>query len=103
MVFALMWDKLIWDRLPAWSSWLGSGLILGSLLWVAIRKNREKNPDDVLKAEARRTGHRDEERGLVGGANSDDDEDSDDSSVLDEDEARTLEVESGIQMQRIGR
>ncbi|KAF3936423.1 hypothetical protein ABW19_dt0203693 [Dactylella cylindrospora] len=105
MVFALIWDKVIWDKLPSWTSFLGSSLILGSALWVAIRKNREKKPESVTKSEARRSVRRgDEERGLVAAKDSEDEESSEeeDGSELDEDETRALEVDRGIQMQRIG-
>ncbi|KAF3907271.1 hypothetical protein ABW20_dc0108632 [Dactylellina cionopaga] len=107
MIFALIWDKLLWDRLPAWTSLLGSCLILGSAFWVAIQKNRKKNPASVSKREARARQNiqsGDEERGLVAAKGSDDEEDSEDGgSEIDEDEARTLEVERGIQMQNLGR
>ncbi|KAK6359526.1 hypothetical protein TWF696_000681 [Orbilia brochopaga] len=107
MVFALLWDKLVWDHLPSWASLLGSALILGSALWVAIRKNQtSKDPARVSRREARQdvqTG--DEERGLVAAKNSDDEgsSDGDDDSVLDDDEARTLEDETAIQMRLLGR
>ncbi|KAJ6260351.1 hypothetical protein Dda_4577 [Drechslerella dactyloides] len=106
MVFALLWDKLIWDRLPSWASILGSALILGSAFWVAVRKNQtSKDPARVTRREARQelqTG--DEERGLVAAKGSDDEgSGSDEDSVLDEDEARTLEDETAIQMRLMGR
>ncbi|EPS37337.1 hypothetical protein H072_8983 [Dactylellina haptotyla CBS 200.50] len=107
MIFALIWDKALWNTLPSWTSWLGSFMILGSAVYVAVQKNKKKNPANVSKREARARRHvqsEDEERGLVGGKGSDDEEDSEDgSSLLDEDESRALEVERGIQMQNLGR
>ncbi|KAF3922183.1 hypothetical protein ABW21_db0205830 [Orbilia brochopaga] len=106
MVFAVLWDKLIWDHLPSWASLFGSALILSSVVWVAIRKNQtSKDPARVTRREARQdvqTG--DEERGLVAAKNSDDEGSSDeDGSVLDDDEARALEDEAAIQMRQLGR
>ncbi|KAF3275040.1 hypothetical protein TWF970_007483 [Orbilia oligospora] len=105
MIFALIWDKVLWNRLPAWTSWLGSLLILGSGFWVAFQKNRKKKSLKVTKKEARskRHGHSgDEERGLVAAKGSDD-EDSEDGSELDEDEARVLDVGREIQMKNLAR
>ncbi|KAF3905766.1 hypothetical protein AA313_de0203454 [Arthrobotrys entomopaga] len=107
MIFALIWDKLIWNTWPTWTSWLGSFMIIGSALYVSIQKNRSKEPAKVSKREARARRHvqnADEERGLVSAKGSDDEDDSEDgASLLDEDESRTLEVERGIQMQNLGR
>ncbi|KAK6499292.1 hypothetical protein TWF506_003919 [Arthrobotrys conoides] len=105
MIFALIWDKVLWNRLPAWTSWLGSLLILGSGFWVAFQKNRKKKITKVTKKEARSKRHvhsGDEERGLVAAKGSDD-EDSDDGSELDEDEARVLDVGREIQMKNLAR
>ncbi|KAF3204719.1 hypothetical protein TWF192_011295 [Orbilia oligospora] len=105
MIFALIWDKVLWNRLPAWTSWLGSLLILGSGFWVAFQKNRKKKSLKVTKKEARSKRHvhsGDEERGLVAAKGSDD-EDSDDGSELDEDEARVLDVGREIQMKNLAR
>ncbi|KAF3091699.1 hypothetical protein TWF102_008683 [Orbilia oligospora] len=105
MIFALIWDKVLWDRLPAWTSWLGSLLILGSGFWVAFQKNRKKKSLKVTKKEARSKRHvhsGDEERGLVAAKGSDD-EDSEEGSELDEDEARVLDVGREIQMKNLAR
>ncbi|KAI9817670.1 MAG: hypothetical protein M1826_001516 [Phylliscum demangeonii] len=40
MLFALAFDKLVWGTTPSAVSLLGSALILGSALWVAVRKSR---------------------------------------------------------------
>ncbi|KAK6535228.1 hypothetical protein TWF694_001696 [Orbilia ellipsospora] len=107
LIFALIWDKLIWDTWPTWTSWLGSFMIVGSAVYVAVQKNKSKEPAKVSKREARARRHvqnADEERGLVSAKGSDDEDDSEDgASLLDEDESRTLEVERGIQMQDLGR
>ncbi|KAK6351804.1 hypothetical protein TWF718_004949 [Orbilia javanica] len=105
MIFALIWDKVLWNRLPAWTSWLGSFLILGSGFWVAFQKNRKRKITKVTKKEARSKRHvhsGDEERGLVAAKGSDD-EDSDDGSELDDDEARVLDVGREIQMKNLAR
>ncbi|KAK6517358.1 hypothetical protein TWF281_004014 [Arthrobotrys megalospora] len=106
MIFALIWDKVLWNRLPAWSSWLGSFLILGSGFWVAFQKNRKKKITKVTKREARAKRHvqsGDEERGLVATKGSDDEDSDDGGSELDEDEARVLDVGRDIQMKNLAR
>ena len=37
MLFALFFDKIVWDSTPGWWAVLGSGMILGSALFVAVR------------------------------------------------------------------
>lgn len=47
MLFALFYDKVVMDSTPSAVSWAGSGLILGSALYVAIaRENRPKTTED---------------------------------------------------------
>lgn len=47
MLFALFYDKVVMDSTPSAVSWAGSGLILGSALYVAIaRENRPKTAED---------------------------------------------------------
>ncbi|RVD81276.1 uncharacterized protein DFL_009145 [Arthrobotrys flagrans] len=106
MIFALIWDKVLWNRLPAWTSWIGSFLILGSGFWVAFQKNRKKKITRVTKKEARSKRHvhsGDEERGLVAAKGSDDEDSDDDGSELDDDEARVLDVGREIQMKNLAR
>jgi drug/metabolite transporter (DMT)-like permease len=43
MLFALMFDKLIWGITPGVSSWAGSGLILVSAVWVAVARDKDRN------------------------------------------------------------
>jgi drug/metabolite transporter (DMT)-like permease len=43
MLFALMFDKLIWGITPGVSSWAGSGLILVSAVWVAVARDKNRN------------------------------------------------------------
>ena len=41
MLFALALDKLVFGQSPGWWSLGGSGLILGSAVFVALQKNKE--------------------------------------------------------------
>jgi hypothetical protein len=60
MLFALGFDKLIWGTTPGVLSIIGSSLILGSAIYVAMRK------EDTQKAEVpRERADRDEEEGLL--------------------------------------
>lgn len=59
MLFALSFDKLIWGTTPGFLSIIGSSLILGSAIYVAMHKEQPKSGG------RRETGNRDEERGLV--------------------------------------
>jgi hypothetical protein len=43
MLFALAFDKLIWGITPTATSWAGSGLILGSAVWVAVARDKDRN------------------------------------------------------------
>jgi hypothetical protein len=60
MLFALGFDKLIWGTTPGVLSIIGSSLILGSAIYVAMRK------EDTQKAVEPRVGRdHDEEQGLM--------------------------------------
>jgi drug/metabolite transporter (DMT)-like permease len=48
MLFALMFDKLIWGITPGVSSWAGSGLILVSAVWVAVARDKDQNNKENL-------------------------------------------------------
>lgn len=50
MLFALAFDELIFSITPGLLSILGSSLILGSAIYVAVRKSSTKQTED-LKAE----------------------------------------------------
>ncbi|RMZ66053.1 integral membrane duf6 [Pyrenophora seminiperda CCB06] len=60
MLFALTFDKLVWGTTPGALSIIGSSLILGSAIYVAIHKEEPKK-----KIEARESGDRDEESRLM--------------------------------------
>lgn len=62
MLFALTFDKLIWGTTPGTLSIIGSSLILGSAIYVAMNKGQ------VVKTEMERergNGNGDEERNLI--------------------------------------
>ena len=57
MLFALTFDKLIWGITPSALSIIGSSLILGSAIYVAMNKEDPKG-----KVEPMERGDREEER-----------------------------------------
>ncbi|KAL9131774.1 MAG: hypothetical protein Q9217_000379 [Psora testacea] len=59
MLFALAFDKLVWNTSPGLLSILGSSLILGSALYVAVHNNKVKEGKNNTE------GRRDEEVGLM--------------------------------------
>jgi hypothetical protein len=46
MLFALAFDKLIWGITPTATSWAGSGLILGSAVWVAVARDKDRKKEN---------------------------------------------------------
>lgn len=68
MLFALAFDKLVWDTSPGIISIIGSSLILGSALYVAVHNN------NVKKKQKNTAGGAEEEAGLMVD-NADDEED----------------------------
>ena len=58
MLFALAFDKIVWDTSPGVISIVGSSVVLGSAIWVAMKKDEKK---EVTPAERSV-----EEEGLVG-------------------------------------
>ena len=60
MLFALAFDKIVWNSTPGIWSILGSSLILGSALYVAVKND----PSNIKKINA---GGQDEEAALVAG------------------------------------
>ncbi|KAF2833407.1 hypothetical protein CC86DRAFT_365319 [Ophiobolus disseminans] len=59
MLFALTFDKLVWGTTPGALSIIGSSLILGSAIYVAMHR------EDPNKLKEREIGDGDEERGLM--------------------------------------
>ena len=59
MLFALTFDKLVWGTTPGALSIVGSSLILGSAIYVAMHREDPKKPAE------RERGQGDEERGLM--------------------------------------
>ena len=43
MLFALLFDKIFWGTGPNLWSWIGSGLILGSVIWVSIQGEEDQD------------------------------------------------------------
>lgn len=66
MLFALAFDKLVWDTTPGFLSILGSSLILGSALYIAVLNNKAKEQKG-------RDGRGDEEVALVAAGDDEDD------------------------------
>ena len=63
MLFALAFDKIVWNTTPGPWGIAGSSLILGSALYVALHKNDKERKKD---GQGRGDGRRDEEVALVG-------------------------------------
>ena len=61
MLFALTFDKLVWGHTPGALSIIGSSLILGSAIYVAMLKEQANKKEEG----ASDVGERDEERGLM--------------------------------------
>ncbi|RPB00991.1 hypothetical protein L873DRAFT_1678489 [Choiromyces venosus 120613-1] len=57
MLFALAWERIVWGTTPGWGSLVGSGFILGSVLWVGVKK--------AQKPEVAKERTADEEVGLM--------------------------------------
>ncbi|KAI5799959.1 integral membrane protein DUF6 [Geopyxis carbonaria] len=75
MLFALFWERVVWGRSPAPLSIFGSMLILGSVLYVGLRKRVPEKVEVPVQVP-------DEEVGLVGDVDVDlEDEDEDDGEV----------------------
>ncbi|KAL1886430.1 hypothetical protein Plec18167_000361 [Paecilomyces lecythidis] len=53
MLFALFYDKVIWNSTPSAASWAGSGLILGSAIYVAVARENNRKVE-VVSAENNR-------------------------------------------------
>ncbi|KAL2367328.1 hypothetical protein RJ035_002776 [Blastomyces gilchristii] len=102
MLFALLYDKLVFNATPSPVSWAGSAIILASAIYVALVKERGKekdgsgggaieaqgegegskhtrsrNAEDVRLAEAEAEAEVEEGRGLLADYDDDDDDDDD--------------------------
>lgn len=75
MLFALAFDKLIWGTTPGALSIIGSSLILGSAIYVAMNK------EDPNKAAPRERGNGEEEMGLISPAYNDEQRDDEDARL----------------------
>ncbi|KAI9886867.1 MAG: hypothetical protein M1823_001303 [Watsoniomyces obsoletus] len=102
MLYAIVFDKIVWGTTPSSLSILGSILILGSAICVAVRKQSPPKPDDdtpvratvsdlrvaIHRSNPHRHQHRpsDEERALVLDGAEDEETDHDDlQDLVDED------------------
>jgi hypothetical protein len=88
MLFALAFDKLVFGTTPGMLSIVGSTLILGSAIYVAVRKE-----DTKIQATANTSEHvTDEERALVDGADDSDSDSEDRTSYVQEIPLRIIRV-----------
>lgn len=76
MLFALGFDKVIFGTTPAPLSIIGSSLILGSAIYVAVHKEAAK-PSDTANRDSTITLNGEEELGLVNEFEMDERSDSD--------------------------
>jgi hypothetical protein len=76
MLFALTFDKLVWGTTPGALSIIGSSLILGSAIYVAMNKE-----DPKKKVEQGERGDGEEERGLMSPALSGERDEGDDRDI----------------------
>jgi hypothetical protein len=75
MLFALTFDKFFFGHSPNWMSIMGSSLILGPAIFVAMQKNVD---EPTAVNEGGRTTHDEEaQQGLIGGMAGDDERDED--------------------------
>lgn len=58
MLFALFWERVVWGTVPKWLSIVGSVMILGSVIFVGVRKSKKTVPKKELVV-------RDEEVGFL--------------------------------------
>lgn len=65
MVFALGFDRVIWGEVPGLWSWAGSGLILGSVIWVAVRNDSDQQLERKGEDQEQGPHVAEEELGLV--------------------------------------
>lgn len=65
MLFALGLDKLVFGQSPGWWSLAGSGLILGSAVWVAVQKGREESRVGGGRGDEEERENDEERRGML--------------------------------------
>lgn len=70
MLFALTFDKLVFGHDPNWMSIVGSSLILGPAIFVAVQKNDEDSKE--IMESGRSVVDEESQRGLMSGADLDD-------------------------------
>ncbi|KAI5818106.1 hypothetical protein BZA77DRAFT_235446, partial [Pyronema omphalodes] len=63
MIFALVWERLVWGTVPGGWSWVGSGLILGAAVWVGVRKQKDNKKEGKERDLESRRGLLEEEQG----------------------------------------
>jgi drug/metabolite transporter (DMT)-like permease len=66
MLFALALDKIVFGQSPGWWSLAGSGLILGSAIFVAVKKGQGESGARERDEEARTGGGGEEEMAMLG-------------------------------------
>jgi hypothetical protein len=76
MLFALTFDKLVWGTTPGALSIIGSSLILGSAIYVAMNKEQPSK-----KVELSERGDGEEERGLMSPGFDGEQRDSEDADI----------------------
>lgn len=65
MLFALSFDKLVFGHSPGWMSILGSSLILGPAIFVAMQKNFDESKE--ASEGSRMVRDEEAQRALIGG------------------------------------
>ena len=90
MLFALTFDKIVFGTTPGLLSIVGSSLILGSAIYVAVHKNAATMPQQ-RRAEEMVGGTYDEEQGLVAGMD-----------VIGEEEHESFEMQNRREQEPLG-
>ncbi|PGH15809.1 hypothetical protein AJ79_02190 [Helicocarpus griseus UAMH5409] len=57
MLFALLYDKVVWDATPSALSWVGSGIILASAIYVAVVKESGSKSASTDVGDANKNGN----------------------------------------------
>lgn len=85
MLFALGFDRFIFGQTPGVWSIIGSTLILGSAIYMAMQKDKGSTRTDETRTGAGQ--NRDEEEGLMRGVDEGDEE------VIDREQQSTIEMD----------